>query len=82
MTSCENPKQTEYTISKARLEFNMNSFSFSRNGICCYKATVEELLKPFTLNSAKEDHPAICIKQLMSEIEKMENKVSNAKISS
>uniref|UniRef100_A0A1B0FEU9 Uncharacterized protein n=1 Tax=Glossina morsitans morsitans TaxID=37546 RepID=A0A1B0FEU9_GLOMM len=48
-----------------------------RNGICCYKATVEELLKPFALNSAKEAHPeAICIKQLMSEIKKMENKVS------
>uniref|UniRef100_A0A1A9V0R6 Uncharacterized protein n=1 Tax=Glossina austeni TaxID=7395 RepID=A0A1A9V0R6_GLOAU len=53
-----------------------------RNGIYCYKPTVDELLKSFALNSTKEAHPeAICIKQLMSEIKKMENKVSNAKIS-
>uniref|UniRef100_A0A1A9ZUR2 Uncharacterized protein n=1 Tax=Glossina pallidipes TaxID=7398 RepID=A0A1A9ZUR2_GLOPL len=54
-----------------------------RNDIYCYKATVDELLKSFALNSAKEAHPeAICIKQLMSEIKNTENKVSNAKISS
>ncbi|KAL9929458.1 uncharacterized protein ACN427_011601 isoform 3-T3 [Glossina fuscipes fuscipes] len=51
-----------------------------RNDIYCYKATVEELLISFAINSAREARTeATCIRQLMSEIKEMENKVSNAK---